>query len=107
MVKSIKQSIFVLIYFILIVIIEKSNYVPLIITAYLLLVFPFLQVFNYVNPININLLKNEDNLKIKSEEVNTAQLIFSIIIQVISFLFVFLITWYVFSKKVPGILLHF
>ena len=82
-----------------------SDYIPLVLTAYFALVFTFLSTYNYISgkESDKELAFDADNNQIVRKENNRTgfpALIFAIIVQLLSLAAVFLLTWYVWEKKI-------
>lgn len=77
----------------LIFIILFSNYIPLLMTAYLTISFTLLNVYNYIHEQEIKKSKENDN---KNFWPQTITFVF---FQLITLFLIFLLSWYLFVKK--------
>lgn len=99
---KLKQAIRYTISVALFLVIQFSDYKPLIICAYLFIVHHFTSLFLSVTEINspkISLSEDQQQLLSEENKSSTPVFIFGVVIQLISFLIVFTLTWYVVEKK--------
>ena len=98
---KLKQAIRYIISAALFLVIQFSDYKPLIICAYLFIVHHFTSLFLSVTETNSPTISLSEDQQLLSEENKSSApaFIFGVVIQLISFLIVFALTWYVVERK--------
>lgn len=81
----------------LITVLTESNSSYIIITCYILLIIPGLEIINSITTLNLNKLSKEN---FSEQKIKASVILFEIILFILSLSFIIAISWYTFTYKI-------
>ncbi|GAA4519301.1 hypothetical protein GCM10023173_22010 [Sphingobacterium thermophilum] len=92
-----KHSLTVVFYTCLIIALRQSNSSYIIITCYILLIIPGLEIINSITTLNLNKLSKKN---FSEQKIKASVILFEIILFILSLSFIIAISWYTFTYKI-------